>query len=68
MFILYSSESPQKVDGATPGSVSYVPSVAGLMIAGYVNKRISEGGRIMEGITEINKDDYIDNCLKLSKR
>lgn len=38
--VLYSQELPQKVDGATPGSVSFVPSVAGLMIAGYVIKEL----------------------------
>ena len=38
--ILYSTESPQEVDGSTPGSVSFVPSVAGLMIAGYVIKEL----------------------------
>lgn len=38
--VLYSKEQPQKVDGATPGSVSFVPSVAGLMIAGYVIKEL----------------------------
>ena len=38
--VLYSTESPQEVDGSTPGSVSFVPSVAGLMIAGYVIKEL----------------------------
>ncbi|MBS5588639.1 MAG: tRNA threonylcarbamoyladenosine dehydratase [[Clostridium] spiroforme] len=38
--VLYSKETPQKVDGATPGSVSFVPSVAGLMLAGYVIKEL----------------------------
>lgn len=40
--VLYSSELPQKVDGSTPGSVSFVPSVAGLMIAGYVIKDLAK--------------------------
>ena len=40
--VLYSTEVPQKVDGATPGSVSFVPSVAGLMIAGYVIKELAK--------------------------
>ena len=40
--VLYSSELPQKVDGSTPGSVSFVPSVAGLMIAGYVIKNLAK--------------------------
>lgn len=34
--VLYSKEQPIKVTQRTPGSVSYVPSVAGLMIAGFV--------------------------------
>lgn len=38
--VLYSTELPQNVDGATPGSVSFVPSVAGLIIAGYVIKEL----------------------------
>ena len=38
--VLYSKEQPQKVADATPGSVSFVPSVAGLMIAGYVIKEL----------------------------
>lgn len=38
--VLYSKEQPQKVTDATPGSVSFVPSVAGLMIAGYVIKEL----------------------------
>lgn len=40
--VLYSTEQPQKVDGATPGSVSFVPSVAGLIIAGYVIKELAK--------------------------
>lgn len=38
--VLYSKEQPQKVNGATPGSVSFVPGVAGLMIAGYVIREL----------------------------
>lgn len=38
--VLYSPELPQEVAGNTPGSVSFVPSVAGLMIAGYVIKEL----------------------------
>ncbi|OUQ07516.1 tRNA threonylcarbamoyladenosine dehydratase [Erysipelatoclostridium sp. An15] len=38
--VLYSTEIPQKVAGSTPGSMSFVPSVAGLMIAGYVMKEL----------------------------
>ena len=40
--VLYSEELPQKVDGATPGSVSFVPSVAGTLIAGYVIKELAK--------------------------
>lgn len=38
--VLYSTEIPQKVADSTPGSMSFVPSVAGLMIAGYVMKEL----------------------------
>lgn len=38
--VLYSKENPIKVEGSTPGSVPFVPSVAGLMIAGYVIKQL----------------------------
>lgn len=38
--VLYSKEEPIKVDGSTPGSVPFVPSVAGLMIAGYVIRQL----------------------------
>lgn len=41
--VLYSKEEPIKVDSSTPGSVSFVPSVAGLMIAGYVIKEMIKG-------------------------
>ncbi len=35
--VLYSEEEPIKHEGgSTPGSISFVPSVAGLMIAGEV--------------------------------
>ena len=36
--VLYSKEQPVKTGTRTPGSVSFVPSVAGLEIAGYVIK------------------------------
>ena len=37
--VLYSKEEPIKAEGATvPGSISFVPPVAGLMIAGEVIK------------------------------
>ena len=39
--VLYSQEQPQKTDGGrTPASISFVPSVAGLLIAGEVIKDI----------------------------
>lgn len=39
--VLYSEEQPQKTEmGRTPASISYVPSVAGLLIAGEVIKDI----------------------------
>lgn len=40
--VLYSKETPIKVDSSTPGSVSFVPSVAGLMIAGHVISKLLE--------------------------
>ncbi|NLD20453.1 MAG: tRNA threonylcarbamoyladenosine dehydratase [Clostridiales bacterium] len=36
--VLYSEEEPVKGTGRTPGSISFVPSVAGLIIAGEVVK------------------------------
>lgn len=41
--VLYSKEEPIKVDSSTPGSVGFVPSVAGLTIAGYVIKKLIKG-------------------------
>lgn len=41
--VLYSKEEPIKVDSSTPGSVSFVPSSAGLQIAGYVIEELLEG-------------------------
>ena len=38
--VVYSQEEPIKHDGNVPGSVSFVPSVAGLIIAGEVIKDI----------------------------
>ncbi len=38
--VLYSDELPVKDTGNTPASISFVPSVAGLMIAGHVVKKI----------------------------
>ncbi len=34
--VLYSKEVPLPTEGRTPASISFVPSVAGLLIAGYV--------------------------------
>ena len=34
---------------------------------GLCDERISKGVDEMEGIVEINKDDYIDQCLKIVK-
>ena len=40
--VLYSKEEPiQKENQKIPGSISFVPSVAGLMIAGQVVKEIA---------------------------
>jgi len=39
--VLYSEEEPVKCGNRTPGSVSFVPSVAGLIIAGEVVKYLS---------------------------
>lgn len=38
--VLYSKEEPIKTNNRTPGSISFVPSVAGLIIAGEVVKDI----------------------------
>lgn len=38
--VLSSTEEPVKTNSNTPGSTSYVPSVAGIMIAGYVINKI----------------------------
>lgn len=38
--VLYSKEEPKKTGSNTPASISYVPSVAGLMIAGEVVRDI----------------------------
>ena len=34
--VLYSKEDPIKVESSTPSSISFVPSVAGLLISGEV--------------------------------
>ena len=36
--VVYSQEEPIKVEGKNPGSVSFVPSVCGMIIAGEVIK------------------------------
>lgn len=42
--VVYSKEEPKKIDGVrVPGSISFVPSVAGLIIAGEVVKDIIKG-------------------------
>jgi tRNA A37 threonylcarbamoyladenosine dehydratase len=38
--VLFSTEEPVKIGSRTPASISYVPSSAGLMIAGYVIRSI----------------------------
>ena len=38
--VVYSKEEPIKIDRQTPGSISFVPSVAGLIIAGEVVKEL----------------------------
>lgn len=41
--VLWSDELPLKIGSRTPASISYVPAVAGLLIAGYIiNKIISK--------------------------
>lgn len=43
---LYSTEEPIKTGSKTPGSMSYVPPIAGLMIGGYVIREIIKGSGI----------------------
>ena len=38
--VLYSTEEPHKTNNSIPGSTAYVPSVAGIMIAGFVVNKI----------------------------
>ena len=40
--VLYSKEKPIDVGGALPGSISYVPATAGLMIAGKVIRDLTQ--------------------------
>ena len=39
--VLFSDEEPVKVGERTPGSISFVPSAAGLIIGGWVIKKIA---------------------------
>lgn len=49
--VLFSTEEPKNVcGGRTPASISFVPSVAGLMIAGEVVRDIIEENRKTEKI------------------
>lgn len=41
--VVYSQEEPRKTGGRTPGSIAFVPSVAGLILAGEVVKDILKG-------------------------
>ena len=41
--VLYSKEEPVKTGSSVPGSISFVPSTAGLLIAGHVVNRILNG-------------------------
>lgn len=47
--VLYSEEPPVKGGSSVPGSISFVPSVAGLMIAGEVIRDILKFGKDPEG-------------------
>ena len=38
--VLFSDEAPVKVGSRTPASISFVPSAAGLIIAGHVIRNI----------------------------
>lgn len=46
--VVYSEELPRKPagEGSTPGSVSFVPPVSGMMMAGYAVRRLLEDGGI----------------------
>ncbi len=41
--VLWSDEPPRSVEGRLPGSTSYVPAAAGLLMAGYVLRNIGLG-------------------------
>lgn len=47
--VLYSEEPPVKGKGPVPGSISFVPSVAGLLIAGEVVRDILKSGEDPDG-------------------
>ena len=40
--VVYSEEQPLKVEGATPGSMVFVPATAGLMMASYIVRKLLE--------------------------
>lgn len=40
--VLWSDEPPKKSGSRTPASISYVPAAAGLIIAGYIIRKITE--------------------------
>ncbi len=42
--VLFSTETPRGGEGRVPSSISYVPAIAGLMLAGYVIGRITGEG------------------------
>ena len=44
--VVYSEELPIKTGGSMPGSVAFVPSVVGLIIAGEVLKDLIKGGNL----------------------
>ena len=46
--VVYSKEIPLKIrgEGAAPGSVSFVPPVSGMMMAGYVVRKLLEEGQV----------------------
>ena len=43
IMVLYSSEKPVKIQSRTPGSLVFVPNVAGFYIANYVFNDIIDG-------------------------
>lgn len=47
--VLFSREAPRQGEGRTPASISYVPGIAGLMLAGHVIRDILKEKRGREG-------------------